>query len=356
MPRKLILFLTLSLPVLCACNQNRPEIRAACEQDATGNYLIKWETFPPMEGIVKIHESVHPDSFNLQSPIAEQDIKTRFKKVPSMEASRRFYFNLVFNKKYSTITAERIIPTEGIYNLRDVGGYYNRDKHQTQWGMLYRSSSMSNATKKDTETLNNLGIKTLIDLRTEDETYNYPPKYQAQQIFNLPLQNINPFKFINIIVSEEMKKGDVLVKLQDIKMELLHRNTAQFIKIFDILLNEDNYPTVIYCSLGKDRTGIVISLILSALNVPYEQILQDYMLSNTQIRFKSLVPNAEQYSPEVQEALTTLFSTHEQVLNYLFDQIDKEYGSLNNYLEKELKLTPKKREKLKSLLLYTELE
>ncbi len=356
MSYKLVIFFTLSLPIFCSCTPDKPEIHAACETDPQGNYLLKWETLPPMEGTVKIYDSTNPDSFNLLSPIAEQDISTGYRKVFSMYTDKRTYFQLVFNKKYSIITAERIIPADGIFNLRDVGGYYANNKRETKWGNFYRSSTLYHITKNDIETLKELGIKTVIDLRTTEEARSYPSDYKGAQTFEVPLISGSPFSFMDKVISEEMKKGDVIIQLQDIQMGLLKNNTDQFIKIFDILLNENNYPALVYCALGKDRTGFITALVLAALDVPYNQILQDYMLSNNYIKFERIVPEAQKYSPEIQETLTALFSSHEQILSYVFDQINKEYGSIDNYLEKELQLTDKKREKLKDLLLYQDFD
>ncbi|MDR1719361.1 MAG: tyrosine-protein phosphatase [Dysgonamonadaceae bacterium] len=353
MNNKTVVLFLFSLSVLESCVPDKPEIRTACEMDRTGDYLLKWETIPPLEGTVKIYESPDPDSFNIQSPVSEQSIKEGYKTVFAMYGKERTYFQLVFNKKYSVITAERIVRSDGIFNWRDIGGYYTQHKQQTKWGKLFRSSSLARSTTLDIETMKVLNVKTVIDLRTDEENYTIPSTYRAYQTFNLPLESTNPFSFFNKVISEEMKKGDIIIKLQDIQMELLHNNTNQFIKIFDILLNKDNYPIVIYCTLGNERTGLMTALLLSALEVPYDQIVRDYMLSNDYINFNQIVPDAaERYSTDVQEALTTLFSSHEQVVNYFFDQIVKEHESVANYLEKELKLTNKKREKLKEILLY----
>ncbi|MDR3060726.1 MAG: tyrosine-protein phosphatase [Dysgonamonadaceae bacterium] len=351
MTNRFIVYLILFLPVFHSCTRDNSEIRVACERNAAGDYLLKWETYPPMEGTVKIYESSNPDAFNTQTPVAKQDINIGYVIVPSKFLEPRQYFKFVFNKKRSVIAAERAILMDGLYNLRDIGGYYDKNKSPIRWGKLYRSSTMYNATERDVETLDDLKIKTLIDLRSDRENDIAPPKYRAPHTFNVPLGNSNPASFVNKITFEEMKKGDVFVALQDVQMEILHKNTDQFIRIFDILLDENNYPAIIYCSWGNDRTGLVISLVLSALDIPYEQILQDYMLSNNYINFNYILPDGDLYEISVQKGLTALFSSHEEVLNYVFDQINKGYGSVNNYLEKKLQLTSKKREKLKNLLL-----
>ncbi|GHT12169.1 tyrosine phosphatase [Bacteroidia bacterium] len=316
--------------------------------------MIKWETFPPMEGSVNIYESFSPDTFNLYSPIAEAEIHTGYKNVYAMHSLNRSYFCLVFDKKYSVITAERYIPMQGLRNFRDLGGYYNSKNEQTQWGKLYRSGSLAEATLLDMKMLDNLGIKTIIDFRTNNEKFMQPYKYLAPQIINIPLRLSRPNIFFDKILSGEMKKGDVLIALQDVMASLLYDNPDYFIDMFDILLDKNNYPIVMNCSMGKERTGIASALILTALGIDWDQIVYDYLLSNDLIDYNSMLYNMEMYEdePDIQETMTTMLRAHREDITWSFEKIAKEYGSIDKYLEQELELTPQKREKLKEIMLY----
>ncbi len=356
MTNRFLTYLILLFPAFYSCSKDNSEIRVACERNPKGDYLLKWETYPPLEGSVKIYQSSDPKSFNTQNAVIELNIADGYTVIHSKFLEPRQYFKLVFNKKNSFITAERILQTDGVFNFRDIGGYNSVTNQQVRWGMVYRSSSMSHVESSDIEIFNELGIKSLIDLRTEKEVDIYPPKYKTSHSFKIPIESGNLNSYINKITFEEMKRGDILIALQDGQMEMLHNNTKQLAQIFDVLLDKQNYPAIIYCTWGKDRTSLVVALILSALDVPYEQILQDYMLSNTYTDFYRLLPDGDLYPPQVQEGLTVLFSSHEEILDYLYEQIDKEYGSITTYLEKELGLTSKKRERLKNLLLNQDSE
>ena len=347
---KKLLFSFLSLPLVVGCMRENPEINAACERRANGTYLIKWETFPPMEGTVKIYGSIRPDSFDLSSPVFEQDIRTGFRSILPSTMSR-MYFKLVFNRQYSTTVAERRLPTQGIFNFRDLGGYYNRERKQIQWGKIYRSGSLGMATLYDRQFLSGLNIETLIDLRTEQESYLSPNKYKTPQVYNLPLRGNGHDIFFHEILSRKMQLRDILDYDRDVFSFMLENNTDYLIRMFDVLLEEKNYPIVIFCSLGKDRTAIASALILAALGVDEETVFEDYLLSNSLIDYHTLVHNADNYSFDIQQTITALFSAHTGTIRHAFKLIRTNYGSVNNYLEKELHLTGKKREKLKSILL-----
>jgi len=344
----------LSLFLFSHCSQEKPDIRVVCETVPQGNYVIKWEIFPPMDGTVKIYEASQPDSFNLSSPIAETEISKGFKDIFFVQTSKRSYFKLIFNNKYSIITAERVIPMEGLFDFRDLGGYYTTNGKQTRWGKLYRSSSLARATLEDARGLNNLGIQTVIDFRTDKERHDFPSKYIASQTFNFPLLG-NPYNvFVSSILSKKMKAGDIKVHAQDVFSFYIENNSDYFIKMFDILLDRNNYPVLFCCFSGSDRSAVASALILAALDIDSDQIVNDYLLSNNQIDLNSYIPKESIYlqDPEIQETFTALYRVHKGTITYSFDKIIKEYGTLDNYFTTELKLTPKKREKLKEIMLY----
>ncbi|GHT75918.1 tyrosine phosphatase [Bacteroidia bacterium] len=338
--------------LLIGCTKEKTQINVACELSPDGTYLIKWETYPPMTGTVRIYESNRPDSFNINASDFEVNIQDGYKRILAMASYVRPYFKLVFNKNYSVITADRIVPMQGIFNFRDLGGYSNKENHRLKWGKLYRSGSLSMADRQDIRTLNQLGIETVIDLRTEKESYLYPNKFKAPQVYNMPLRGNRHDIFFAEILSQKMKRDDILGYDQSVFSFLLENNTDYFIRMFDVLLDEKKYPVVIFCSLGKDRSAIAAALILAVLDVDDDTILDDYLLSNKWIDYPSLLQNADIYPAEVQETITALFSAHRETLKNSFDALTANYGSVANYLEHELKLTPKKREKLKSILLY----
>jgi len=347
-------FIFFSFFLFTQCASENPDIRVVCESMPRGNFLIKWETFPPIEGTVKIFESSAPDSFNMFSPIAEVEINKGFKEIFSVKTNKRSYFQLVFNRTCAVVTAERTVPMQGLFNFRDLGGYYNTNGKQSKWGKLYRSSSLSNATFQDARTLRTLGIKTVIDLRTDSERLDNPLRYLAPQTFNFPLRGIPITNYFNKIQSKEMKIGDVKVNAQDMLTFLLEKNSDFFIKMFDILLDAGNYPVLINCSSGSDRSAVAAALILAALDIEFDQIIKDYMLTNESIEFSPYIPNQSIFlqDTEMQEIFTAQFKVHKGTITYPFNRLLKEYGSLENYFNSDLKLTSKKREKLKEIMLY----
>jgi len=349
--------LVIPLLLFSLCTQEKSDIRVVCEITPSGNYKIKWETFPPMDGMVKIYESSVPDSFNLFFPVAEVDISKGFKDILPVQSTRRSYFKLVFNKKHSVITAERVIPMQGLNNFRDLGGYNSANGKYIRWGKIYRSSSLANATFQDIRVLRYLGIRSVIDLRTDRERFDAPSRFATPNTYNFPMRG-NPHNlFFNTILSKRMKAGDVKVYAQDMFTFLLENNSDYFIQMFDIFFDTNNYPILIDCSSGNDRSSVASALILAALDIDLEQIISDYMLNNEKIDLVTYFSDLSKdnivfQDPDIQETFTALLRVHKSTITYSFDKIIKEYGSLDNYFTTVLDLTPKKREKLKEILLY----
>lgn len=353
MSYRLTIPLVFNVLLLFSCNTlDKADIRAVCEKNEEGNYLIKWESFPPIQGTVKIFQSFNADTFMNVMPVIDRPIEEGYTTIIAPDKNKRSYFQLVFNKSDSLFVAERYIKTANVFNLRDIGGYHGDRNRQIRWGKIYRSSTISRADSKDIAILKKLNINTVIDLRTAEDIRLHPSRFKTKQSFKLPVRGADLTFYKEKIKQGEMMKGDVLIMQQDLYVELLKNNTDYFSKVFDILIEDDNYPVLVFCSLGEDRVGLAVALIFYALDVDREQIVQDYMLSNNYIDYNKIVKNASELSYETQETLTALLSANEETINYAFDKIAKDYGSVDEYLEKNLGLTNKKRQKLKDLLLY----
>ena len=63
----------------------------------------------------------------------------------------------------------------GIQNFRDLGGYESANTGKSlRWGMIYRSAQIDSIPPCSRRELKNMGVRTIIDLRSENERHNYP--------------------------------------------------------------------------------------------------------------------------------------------------------------------------------------
>lgn len=347
-----ILSLFVSVILLAGCSSNAPDIRAICLRDDIGNYVIKWETDPVMEGIVKVTVSDNPDLFDSKSPIIYANIKDGVATYITNDNISRKYFRLSFNDKYTRTIGARSAVMDSVQNFRDMGGYTSANGKTVKWGKVFRSGELSRLSEWDSIRLDNLGIKTVIDLRTNPEALAAPIKYTKANIQRIPISVGKVADAPQRVIEGRMRKGDAGVCMEDEYLQFVTDNTEPFAKVLETFQDEDHYPILISCSYGKDRTGFLIAMLLSALDIPQDIILEDYMTSNQYIDTSHLADIVNHLSTDAQESITVFLTANERLMDLAFHKIKKEYGSTDKYLSKGLHLTDKKRERLKEILLY----
>lgn len=343
----LFLFITLS-----ACSTSEPEIDVVCEIDDTPDYILKWDISPVIDGTVKIYSSTDPQHFDTEKrPIAECPISDENIHIRTNPDIARKYFLLRFDDRYDRIVGTRSQKFNYVQNFRDLGGYKNYDKKRVKWGMLYRSGRIDTLDNESARRMRNLKIKTLIDFR-DPQTFTLPPaKLKLENIIHMPI-SLSPLDMLDEkINNHEFKRGDACVFMQDLFIGLAKKSTTTYKSMFNQLLVQENYPVVLTCNYGKDYTGFAVVLILFALNIPEETIIDDYLLTNQFLDKRSINRNLIDFPIDTQEAVTALMTADERYLSCAFKRIKRKYGSMQNYLEQELNMTPEKQKKLQEILL-----
>ena len=341
--------------LLSACGRVTPHITAACEEDSASNSIImKWETRPAIEGEVKVFASTDPDHIRENRPVATAPIANQWMTIANNQPSQRHYYTLLFNDRYRVRVASRTVNVPGVQNFRDLGGYPVYAQHKRiRWGMLYRSARMDLSQPATRDKLNHLGIRTVIDLRTPSESPLPAGTLPGQpRVVHIPIP-VDCLTDILADIDQQRIQPDTIGRIVErINRHIVAANAPAFRQMFDILLDKENYPAVIQCSTGKGRTGIASALVLSALGVNDDDIMTDYRLS----RFN--IPTAISYVYELpvrsQEALITLFSSRENFLNAAKDEIERTYGSVDEYLTKAVGLQKDELKDLRKILLVDE--
>lgn len=342
--------------ITLGCTENT-QISFFCEKDKKNNYIVKWEVFPEkkenttIEIFASDNDSVFPSNPALIVPI-----NNFITAIPSKKNIFREYFRLKVDNSYSGIISNRFFNTQKICNFRDIGGYFTQDNEQVRWGRIYRSGDIATPTLEDSEILDSLKIKTVVDFRESMMVMSRPDVLSENvNYITLPV-NVNNFNsdIHSKVLNGKFLKGDAIIYTQDCYRDIVEKYSEQYAKFFDILCDKNSYPVLFHCGWGKDRTGIAAYFILKALNVNIENIEEDYLLSNTGIDRSSILENAQIYPETVQEAITMLSTSDISYLKYAVSYIRKKHGTVENYMQEELNLTPQKIAALKNIMLYNQ--
>lgn len=329
------------------------KITSVVEKDTEGDFLLKWEVSPDQEGNIEILSSLTDSTLTSFSPVTSRKITDQVMKLNPTGSGLREYFILRTGGVYSGVVANRAIDMNQIKNFRDIGGYFTNDNRQMKWGEVYRSGNLSNATLYDQEKIRRLKIRTVIDFRSERTARRYPILlHPSIRKIALPLMPMDAQKLDEQLDDENFDRSDAIRYVQEEYVNILENHKTQFGELFDILANDSNYPILMSGSLGKDGVGLATYLILYAIGVPQGSLEEDYMLSNQFIDPEMVEIDARNLSEPMQEAVTAMLTVNRAYLNYALEHIKEKYGSVDNYLEKELRVTSGKRNLLRKYLLY----
>lgn len=269
-------------------------------------------------------------------------------------------------------------PLPTILNFRDIGQtiYRLHGSSLLREGLIYRSARPDDASPTDRSSLTSqYHIKTIIDLRSTTELIDQAKKHNAKThpSADAPTSehraaealrvdgvryheiNLNGGAFARALLWK--LRWSSLARLISL-MALGYRNEAisilgrevmaprgltglgkdtldhsfsELYQIFSILADLTNYPIMIHCTQGKDRTGLVVILLLLLLQVPLEAISADYMASE-----RELATEKDSRMKEIRGVgLGEEFAgCPEGFVQDIASHINDAYGDLNGYLKR----------------------
>ncbi len=259
----------------------------------------------------------------------------------------------VVHQNDTLVVASRHIELKKVVNFRDIGGITTKDNRTIQWGKIYRSGHLNKLKKKDFQKFENLGISTVIDLRTDREINKKPDNIPV----GLTYHNYQAYDDSEDMFSKTRKdviKGRISPEVSNELVQEFYGLyvTHDIAKVREILhtILENNESTLFHCSAGKDRTGMVGAILLSILNVDRDVIINEYLLSNNYreddvAKRMKLAKFGKVFFHKINYEVIENFSwIKPEFIQAMFDEIDKQYGSMDNYIEKGLKISKQQRQ------------
>ncbi|KRF21152.1 hypothetical protein ASG90_01740 [Nocardioides sp. Soil797] len=238
----------------------------------------------------------------------------------------------------------------GTTNLRDLGGLSTDDGKIIAHGRLYRAEVLARASDDVLNALHGaydpahaqkfraLGVRSVFDLRSDREFDSTPSAWpeatggEAQRFVFAEGGEGKETGIVLRIMAGELRKFDA-EDLADFYRETIDRAGATFAATLTALAEEGSLPALVHCTAGKDRTGLVIALVLELLGVPRQVIVDDY--AYTQV----LRPNrVDAYASMLREAgvkpqaVRVVFETPAEAMQLTLAHVDEAHGGAAAYL------------------------
>lgn len=208
------------------------------------------------------------------------------------------------------------------FNVRDLGGFVTESGETVRWQKLYRADGLSALTDAEWQTLFEIGVRTVVDLRSLSETEMMPDRvpngiswvHCPLQEEELDFQNLDEGAMASFRRSMAESYTDMAEKTPHLLAKALC-TVAEGVR---------NGAVIFHCTAGKDRTGVLAATILHLLGANDADILADYMVSelynrNGLQKIAAVLPNYNDLlpllssAPENMEPLLLYFHTHDFV-------------------------------------------
>lgn len=231
---------------------------------------------------------------------------------------------------------QRFIKMRGSVNFRDFGGYLNRHGRQVRRGKLFRCGSLANIPAEAHGRFEALDIGVICDLRRHAEVEEAPtpdaPPFGSR--IHIP---IDPGSTIGIqdAVGKSRSEDFLAGFMTGVTRELVREHTGAWRTLFEALLGTER-SFLLHCSAGKDRTGFGAAIILAALGVDEETIMQDYLLSNRMLEvYRARRPRVtDRLGNTMNDAtLRVVAGVQRAYLEAAFEEVHQHFGSVDVYLE-----------------------
>ena len=240
----------------------------------------------------------------------------------------------------------RIHAFEALDNFRDYGGYDTAAGRALKAGRLFRSAHQASVTDADLERLAALDIGTVIDLRRPVERRRQPSKRPAGfsgQVIESDLDEAGEAPHITFLKTADLTPDSGRRFMTDTYRQLpfAPAHLDLFARYFRALGDTDR-PVLIHCAAGKDRTGMLAALTHHLLGVGRDDLVEDYLLTNTAVDLAGRAPAiAEQLKAITgrtasHDAVVAFMGVEEAYLDAAIAAIEARHGSIDGYLEQAL--------------------
>ena len=166
-----------------------------------------------------------------------------------------------------------------LLNLRDLGGLRTENGRRIRSRLVYRSATPQFIDSMQASALvHGLQIKTRVDLRSKEEIIESPNlelTAQAMIVAHLPFRAGGAY--------HGHTHADPHARVAEHYLQYLRNSADSVTGVVRLLSNSQSLPALVHCTAGKDRTGVAIAVVMSALGVKSADVVADYARTREQL-------------------------------------------------------------------------
>lgn len=255
------------------------------------------------------------------------------------------------------------IPNEKIPNMRDLGGMIGVDGKKIRSGLLIRSEQLYRASENDKSMLASLPLRKIFDFRNSKEAAEKAdPGIDGCTYLNLSIIDESTVVSWESNRSEKSRQETAAVKNDPEagakQMCEVYRNFVRtpfsrekYAEFLQEILNTEDGAVLWHCTLGKDRCGWGSVLVQAVLGVSREAIMEDYLFTNICLKdeIAGMMETLKKISKgtSLANSGSALVEARKEYLEAAFDEIEKQYGSMDAFLEQGLHIDACMRERFR---------
>lgn len=280
--------------------------------------------------------------------------------VPSPAPDRRVYFAAGAADGTLQWAGDTAVEIASVENFRDMGGYLTAGGRTVKWGRFFRCGAVSGMDAREMGIYEGMHIHSIFDYRASWEAAPRPDVYTAQTAYHL-------VPGISETGANGMADMDMIAQLKHVHTaEDADRMMDMFLSLYATLpFENDAYramlaalddegalPMIQHCSAGKDRTGVGCALMLLALGVDEETVMEDYLLSaifRERVNAQFVGQMAAGLSEHAVDLVAKMMTVTRDMLSRSFAEIKKRYPSYEAFLQDEYGVTPERRARWQAL-------
>ena len=237
--------------------------------------------------------------------------------------------------------SRRHLALDGMWNVRDLGGYSTSSGGLTRWNSLLRGDAPCSLPPGSRQSLADYGIRTVIDLRRVEELEMAPNDFASAcevKYSHVDLVGDAPIAGRVDYSAEGEGRQKMFVNKTDIDrlsyVDILEMRKPHVAEVLTTLAVRENLPALFHCVAGKDRTGVIAALVLGLAGVPETTIAADYALSSKFLIGLYLQKQASQddfSSGYDWREFQRDYCSPDAIL-YVFDHLRSQYGGVEPYI------------------------